>query len=352
MARGRLPCVIRSSLSREPLRILVWAQLACAQDLELAKDEIEMIERLGSRDDCIVRVERDRPWAEIAVTIQQFEPTVFHFIGHGKRGSLVALDFGTGGLIEETRISPQRLVTVLRSAGTSIQGAYLNGCDTAQWAPHLLPKDGWLIGSITTLSDDLGGFFAPTYYQHLCDGLTNSEAFDRTQQDVALLTGSVGVPLVRWVEDPDPCDFLYKVFCRQAFQAPVLHEGSLLDLGDALDGVRRALSTNALATRVDVVGSSTVLCTDPLDTELTASLKLRLGCVEFDYRQLRKEFPQVVQFADAWMFTPFEERGRLMALADRLDDSRNQLLIAVNDHLPADRQLPMISRSSAIHGAG
>jgi hypothetical protein len=128
----------------------------------------------------------------------------------------------------------------------------------------------------------------------------------------------------------------------------VLHEASLLDLGDALDGVRRALSTNALATRVDVVGSSTVLCTDPLDTELTASLKLRLGCVEFDYRQLRKEFPQVVQFADAWVFTPLEERGRLMALADRLDDSRNQLLIAVNDHLPADRQLPMISRSSAI----
>lgn len=342
--------MVKSMLSREPLKILVWAQLACAQDLELAQHEVDMIELLGSREDCIVHVARNRPWTELAAAVQEFEPTVFHFVGHGKRGNLVALDFAEGGFVEETRISPRRLVKVLRDTGTSIQGAYLNGCDTAQWAPHLLPKDGWLIGSTTTLSDDLGGFFAPTYYQYLCDGLASSDAYYRTLQDVTLLTGSAGVSLVRWVEDPDPNEFVHKIFCRQAFQVPVLDEGSLVDLGDALDGVRRALSTSALATRVDVAGSSTVLCTDPLDSELTARLKLRLECAEFDYRQLRKEFPQVVRFADGWMLTSLEERGRLMALADRLDDSRNQLLIVVNAHLPADRQLPMIARSSAVHG--
>lgn len=339
---------MREALARRgPFRILVWAQLRLAPDLLYANDEIRWIMDLEARSRCVVDVQVDRFWTDLPGAVESFQPDIVHFIGHGKRGALLAIDVDETGMPAERKVSPRELLEAFRKPPMCLSGVFLNGCDTAHWAPHFVPNGGWLIGTNKRLSDDAGAFFAPRFYEYLVDGMSDGDAFDRAYAEIAGMVDGESAPLVRWVEDPDPEDFLSKVFSRQGFLTPVSFEGSLLDLGEAIGGVRQSLSKGALATRAEMPGSSTIYCRGPLDPHVVARLMPRLTAVDVDYRQLRNGFPDVVRYADAWMEIPSASKSRLLELADRLDRSRNELLRTANDHLPDRKRLPLMAVSSS-----
>ena len=327
----------------------MWAQLKYARDLVHANDEIKSIEALRSRDVCAVEVHRDEPWVKLKTIVGEFRPTVIHYIGHGKKGSLSALDLASTGIPEERIITPKQLVKAFRHAPVPIRGVFLNGCETAHWAPYFVPDNGWLIGSNTTISDDVSGFFAPLFYERILTGLSDGEAFDRSMKDMEPLASRKEVPLVRWINDPAPADFLHKVFSRQAFHLPVFREASLADLGHALEGAGAALSTNSLAKRVDIAGSATIYCRHPLDATAVRELRQALIGAKFDFRQLRAEFPRLDRIPSGLTNISREDFNRLIHLADRLDGSRNQLLLAVNRYLPDAERFSMIDLSSTLN---
>ncbi|ANP73046.1 CHAT domain-containing protein [Cryobacterium arcticum] len=339
-------------VSDSPVKILVWAQLLGAQNLIYAEHEVMQIEELGSRGNCAVRVEHDRSWTDLAEVLSDFRPDIFHFIGHGSKGDLIALDMNESSPFPmEGRITPERLVATFRDDTNHVAGLFLNGCDTAHWAPHFIPEGGWVIGSTHPLSDDLGAFFAPLFYGYLLAGNLDSVAFDHALNDLREVATDAEMPtLVRWIADPEPSDFLQKIFSRQAFLLCAADEGSLVDLSTALKGVRSALGTQSIKTRVKIRGSSTVICRDPLPAQSVTEITRALDKVEADLQHLRTEFPVVVRYIDGWMHLELKDRDRFLLLADKIDDSRNFLLRKVNQCLPAAKQLPLMRLSSTIRG--
>lgn len=330
--------------------ILIWAQLTSGAPLPNAEDEINALQDLHGKDGITVTVRREEPWSALRSTIDEVKPSIFHFIGHGKRGHLDTNDVDDDGFPGPTRITPPQVAEAVNFPGSSVTGLFLNGCDTAHWAPHLIPADGWFIGATRPMNDDEASFFASRFYPKLAAGESEASAFESTLGDMEQLGHSGSGRMVRWVADPTPTDFLHKIFSRPALTYATVDEGSLQDLAAALDGVRKALTTKRLITREDLGNARTVYCRERFDDELIGHVKSRLSAVTTDLRQLRKEFPRVVQWAnDGHLYTD-EDRQRFLTLADRLDTSRNVLLAAANEHLPGHQQLQPIPMSSQVRG--
>ncbi|WP_431074722.1 hypothetical protein [Microbacterium phyllosphaerae] len=328
-------------------RILVWAQLACAPDLDLARDEVARLRKLGLNVSFEVSVETDRPWSDLAEVLQSFDPDIFHYIGHGHRGRLIALDYDSDTGRSEREITPAELTHAFRKRSARLRGVVLNGCDTAHWAPHFIPDDGWVVGATRNVGDDPGTLFADMFYTYIEAGASAKDAFEDAVEYVAQADNGIRPPIVRWVMDPEPTVFLRQVFDRQSFRLPVRAEGSLYDLASALDGAHDALSTRTLATRTQIEDQSVVYCREPLDRELVRVLKKRLTLIRADLRLLIREFPDVVRFIDGWMSVQPDEWPYLLFLADRIDASRSALLSVVNATLPPDQHFPPIRLSSS-----
>ena len=329
-------------------RILVWAQTSAGRPLAAAADEIGYLRQLAEDSPLELHVEavENGYWADLPGHISRYSPTVLHYIGHGRKGSLLVLDRDSAGFPGEVSISPEDFADVLRGATNSLRGVFLNGCETAQWAPHLIPRDGWIVGMNYRIDDHLASEFSANFYTTLRDRGSSGQAFESALRRIQNHSHFTEGTIVRWTEDPLPNDFLHKVFSRQAFLTSALEEGSLLDLRDALKGVREALRTRGLALRNDLGLSGQISCRTPLGKDIVTSLLTRLKVAEGDLRQLGQQFPLVVKNSDGWMDVKSEEFDALLDLADRLDRSRNELLIIVNQSLPAHKRFPMIALTS------
>lgn len=329
-------------------RVLVWAQTNVGRPLASAAHEIDFLVWLANESTIALDVEivENGYWAELPEHISRYRPTVLHYIGHGRRGSLMVRDRDSAGFPVEVEISPDQFADVLRDAGTWLRGVFLNGCETAHWAPHLIPQGGWIVGINYKVDDHLASEFSSNFYTTLADGGSVEVAFgtglDEVRGHLRFRKGT----FVRWFEDPDPDDFLHKVFSRQAFLTSTLEEESLLDLSNALKDVRHALKTNGLALRHDLGMSRQVSCRTPFSKELVAPLLDQLKVVRDDLSHLRRRFPLVVKYGDGWMEVPQDEIGTLLHLADRLDHSRNELLRLVNRIIPVNKNFQMIMPTS------
>ncbi|MHC5796494.1 CHAT domain-containing protein [Lacisediminihabitans sp. FW035] len=329
-------------------RILVWAQTSAGRPLAAAADEIDYLRQLAKDYPIklLVEVVENGYWADLPGHISRFRPTVLHYIGHGRRGSLLVLDRDSAGFPGEVSIGPDDFADILRGATNSLRGVFLNGCETAHWAPHLIPPDGWIVGMNHKIDDHLASEFSGNFYSALLDRGSSDLAFEAVLRGIQDHPQFTEGTIVRWTEDPLPNDFLHKVFSRQAFLTSALEEGSLLDLCDALKGVRQALKTRGLALRNDLGLSGQISCRTPLGKDIVTPLLARLKVAEGDLRQLRQQFPLVVKCSDGWMNVESEEIEALLDLADRLDRSRNELLRIVNQSLPTYKRLPMITLTS------
>ncbi|WP_153002280.1 hypothetical protein [Microbacterium oxydans] len=330
-------------------RVLVWAQLHLARDLLEAPIEAQMLEHLNTGERFDVQVRADEPWEDLESAIRDFDPHVFHFIGHGKRGSLVVAGRDQQGWPIASTATPRELHAVLRDA-QSLNGVFLNGCETSQWAPHLIPQGGWFIGANRKVDDAGARLFAEKFYELFEARSPNRNAFDGALAHVANTSGHSQPPIVRWVEDPDPEEFIHKVFDREAFRASVGRESSMQELKDALKGITKSLRGRRLITRETLGVPSVVHCTEPLDPQAVDVIRRRMSAVNFDFRQLAREFSSVPDLGNSLDRIPQRDRRRFLRLADRLDDSRNETINAVNELLPLSLWLPEVELTSSALG--
>ncbi|WP_282848204.1 CHAT domain-containing protein [Microbacterium oxydans] len=326
---------------RPRTRVLVWAQLHLASDLREAPIEAQMLEDLNSGERYEVEVKADEPWEDLESAIRDFDPHVFHFIGHGKRGNLEVARHDDQGWPIASTVTPRELHAALRDA-QSLSGVFLNGCETSQWAPHLIPPGGWFIGANRKVDDAGARLFAEKFYDQFETQSTNRNAFDVALAHVASTSGHSQPPIVRWVEDPDPKEFIHKVFDREAFRASVGRESSMHELRDALRGITKSLRRGRLITREDLGTASVVHCTEPLDPRAVDAIRHRMRAVNFDFGQLAREFSYIPDLGSSLDRIPQRDRRRFLRLADRLDDSRNETINAVNELLPLSLWLPEV----------
>lgn len=330
-------------------RVLVWAQLRLASDLHEAPIEAQMLDDLNTGERYEVNVKTDEPWEDLAAAIRAFDPHVFHFIGHGKGGSLEVARHDRQGRSIASTATPRDLQAALRDAH-SLNGIFLNGCETSRWAPHLIPQGGWFIGANRKVGDAGARLFAEKFYEQFQGQSTNRDAFDAALAHVANAKGHSQPPIVRWVEDPDPEEFIHKVFDREAFRASVGLESSMQELDDALKGIRKSLRGRRLITR-EILGTPNVVhCTEPLDPQAVDSIRHRMKAVSFDFRQLAQEFSSVPDLGNSLSKIPRRDRRRFLFLADRLDHSRNETIDAVNEVLPGRLRLPKVELTSSTVG--
>lgn len=308
------------------------------------------MEALNRRDGFDVKVCTDEPWEDLADVIGDFDPHIFHFIGHGKSGKLAALAIQSAGSPGETLITPMQLSEGLFRGSTSLEGVFLNGCETSYWAPHLIPSGGWFIGANRRTSDAAAALFAKEFYRRLERGSANERAFDDALHLVTNTNGYSQPPIVRWVEDADPANFLQKVFDREAFRASAGRESSMDELCDALEDIRRALRYGRLFTRVDMGNPSIIYCTGKLDAAAVKQLRRLMRDVFSDFKGLRGEFGAVVNLGSDLDRIPRAQRARFLYLADRLDASRNQVIEALWELLPVPLMLDEITLTSEALG--
>lgn len=326
-------------------RVLVWAQLRLASDLREAPVEAQMLDDLNNSERYEVEVKTDEPWEDLESAIGDFDPHVFHFIGHGKRGSLEVARRDDQGMPIPSTATPRELHAALRDAH-SLDGVFLNGCETSQWAPHLIPQGGWFIGANRKVDDAGARLFAEKFYELFEARSPNRNAFDGALAHVANTSGHSQPPIVRWVEDPDPEDFLHKVFDREAFRASVGRESSMQELEDALKGITKSLRGRRLITREILGAPNVVHCTEPLDPQAVNAIRHRMKAVTFDFRELAREFSSVPDLGSSLDRIPQRDRRRFLFLADRLDHSRNETINAVNELLPLSLWLPEVELTS------
>ncbi|MFD8771068.1 CHAT domain-containing protein [Microbacterium oxydans] len=331
------------------IRVLVWAQLRFASDLSEAPIEAQMLDDLNRGERYEVDVKTDEPWEDLEAAIHAFDPHVFHFIGHGKGGSLeIARGDNQGKRIPSTA-TPRELHAALRDAH-NLSGVFLNGCETSRWAPHLIPQGGWFIGANRKVSDSGARLFAERFYEQFQGQSTSRDAFDAALAHVANAKGHSQPPIVRWVEDPDPEEFIHKVFDREAFRASVGRESSMQELEDALKGITKSLRGRRLVTREILGAPNVVQCMDPLDPQAVDVIRHRMKAVSFDFRQLSQEFSSVPDLGNALYKIPRRDRRRFLLLADRLDHSRNETIDAVNKVLPDRLRLSKVELTSSAVG--
>ncbi|GAA1132634.1 hypothetical protein GCM10009651_15460 [Microbacterium natoriense] len=328
--------------SPSSFRILIWAESAYEPPLDNAEYEIAQIELHGRRAGGVVEVVKDRPWSELAVAMAAFSPDIFHFIGHGRNGSLDTFDVDEENMRSRCLISPAKLAHTLQSGSPRLRGVFLSGCQTAHWAPHLIPHDGWFLGTTRDIDDDSIAFLSDSFYEFLCDRREPRGAFDEAMERTA--AGGFGeLPsATMWMEELDHDEFLHNVFSRQAFRITTRHESSFGDFDDALRGVDSSVRFGRIALRETLGAARFVRCSGELDPSLVRGIRQRLAVVQADLRQLRSSFPRLVTDPGYWTRVPAADTDFLNHLGERIDRSRDFLLRFVNSHLPDDKQLPLI----------
>lgn len=342
--------VQQSDQTARPTRVFVWAQLALARDLTHAEPEVSMLRDLGAGDAFEVAVHVDTPWEDLPALIEEFDPHVFHFVGHGRGGELVATRVQSHGGLDEGRVKALALSRSLRKHGRSLEGVFLNGCETSRWAPHFIPSGGWFIGANRKVDDAAAMLFAEEFYKRFTPSSTNADSFESAVATVSSMDGFSEPPVVRWVEDADPEEFLFKIFDRAAFYEPTCNEASMKELHDAVEGAKNALQSGRLRTRHDVLRPTVVHCTRNLDAAAVDRLRRLLRDVSHDLANLRREFNDT----DVRHYNGIQvgRRPRFLYLADRLDSSRNQVIEALWEILPLRYMLDEIRLSSSLLGPG
>jgi hypothetical protein len=176
VARTRLSSERREHARRRPASRHLILFLAAnpsdstrlALDAECAAIERELRMTLG-RDDFDFRSK----WAvnidEMMRHLNEYQPTIVHFSGHGRsRGGVEAAE-GTGICLQDERqyVSERALAQMIASAAPSTRVVVLNACFSVALAESLRNLVDCVVGMNGAISDDAARSFAVGFYRAL-----------------------------------------------------------------------------------------------------------------------------------------------------------------------------------------
>ncbi|MGN6110259.1 MAG: SAVED domain-containing protein [Kofleriaceae bacterium] len=112
---------------------------------------------------------------ELVEHLNQYDPDIVHFSGHGRAGSLsLETDIGAKVLI-----TPATFARVLaRETRRPIKAVYLNACKSKDFVADLLPHVSCVVTNSDVIDDDAAREFSTVFYRDLTLGRTFREAFE------------------------------------------------------------------------------------------------------------------------------------------------------------------------------
>jgi len=127
-----------------------------------------------------IRIEQE--WAvsppDLITYLQEHQPTIVHFSGHGTTAGEIVLQDSTGTSVP---LAPDILASIFKVLQGEIKCVVLNSCFSKPQALAISPYVNCVVGMTNSVLDEAAIQFAGTFYEALANGRTIREAYDLGQ---------------------------------------------------------------------------------------------------------------------------------------------------------------------------
>lgn len=120
---------------------------------------------------------------DILQAINETDPEIIHFSGHGSENGEIVLDDGSG---KTTLVSKEAMAAAVISASKKIRLIFFNACFSQQEAKAVVEKVEAAIGMNTEIGDEAAIVFAAQFYSSIGFGLNLQQSFDQAKAALLL----------------------------------------------------------------------------------------------------------------------------------------------------------------------
>jgi len=148
------------------------------------RDEVDFVAAWAARPDDLLHA------------INEHEPSVIHFAGHGQPGGIIMESDGEEGWRLVSTHALSRLMRI--ASGKNLRVVVLNSCYSFELAKEISEHIPAVVGSRRALGDGQAIAFSSSFYRALCFGVTVREAVEQGCTSILLegLTGADDIRLV------------------------------------------------------------------------------------------------------------------------------------------------------------
>lgn len=150
---------------------------------EEARSIQDMIRKSEHRDS----VRFETRWAvrpmDILQAINELEPTIVHFSGHGAENGDLLLQNQDG---TPKLVSKEAITQTIMTASENVKVMFFNACYSYEQAENIVKYIDVAIGMTTAIGDEAACIFASQFYSSIGFGLTVKKAFDQAKAALML----------------------------------------------------------------------------------------------------------------------------------------------------------------------
>ncbi|NWQ44687.1 hypothetical protein MLOOGBEN_28840 [Bacillus sp. EB106-08-02-XG196] len=143
---------------------------------EEAREIQEMIRKSEHRDSVLFKTRWATRSLDLLQAINEEEPTVIHFSGHGSENDEIVFQDNQGNA---KFVSKEAIVQTIMSASDNIKLIFFNTCFSYAQAQALTIHVEAAIGMTTSIGDDAARVFAAQFYSAIGFGLSIKKAFEQ-----------------------------------------------------------------------------------------------------------------------------------------------------------------------------
>lgn len=120
---------------------------------------------------------------DILQAINETDPEIIHFSGHGSEKGEIVLDDGSGNI---AMVSKEAMAAAVASASKKVRMIFFNACFSQKEAQTVVDKVEAAIGMNTEIGDEASIVFAAQFYSSIGFGKNLQQAFDQAKAALLL----------------------------------------------------------------------------------------------------------------------------------------------------------------------
>ena len=120
---------------------------------------------------------------DILQAINETDPEIIHFSGHGSEKGEIVLDDGSGNM---SMVSKEAMAAAVASASKKVRMIFFNACFSQKEAQAVVDKVEAAIGMNTEIGDEAAIVFAAQFYSSIGFGQNLQQAFDQAKAALLL----------------------------------------------------------------------------------------------------------------------------------------------------------------------
>ncbi|GLI57376.1 hypothetical protein PM10SUCC1_28900 [Propionigenium maris DSM 9537] len=203
---SRNPLTIRMEELPEKIKVLFLASNPKGSTPLSLDEEIRSIKKKIKESEYRDSVEIISEWAvrplDILQAINEHNPTIIHFSGHGAQSSDLVLSGNTG---EAKLVSPEAITQTMKTTSESMKLVVFNSCFSSGQAESVVQHIDLAIGMNKPIGDLAAIVFASQFYSSLGFGHSILKSFEQAKAALMLEgTGEEGTPELFYGEHIDP----------------------------------------------------------------------------------------------------------------------------------------------------